>query len=124
MKKRILIVEDTRALAENMADLFRMEGYYVDVSENGLAGLRRIRQSNYDLIISDLIMPVMDGEAFVREIQAEAAHIPVIVLTARHLDEVQLDSLRSHGVDLILNKTVEIDVLLNFVSQLASKINE
>jgi CheY-like chemotaxis protein len=121
MKKRLLVVEDTPVLAENIADLFRMEGYDVDVSENGLEGLRQLQRLSYDLVITDLIMPVMDGEALVNEIRTVAAHIPVIVLTARHLDGVQQENLRCAGVDLILNKTVEIDLLLDHVSELTGR---
>lgn len=124
MKKRLLVVEDTRVLAENIADFFRMEGYEVDISGNGMEGLRRLQGESYDLVITDLIMPVMDGESLVNEMQNFSDHIPVIVLTARHLDSAQQDSLRAAGVDLILNKTVEIDVLLDFASKLARRNDE
>lgn len=124
MKKRLLVVEDTPVLAENIADLFRMEGYDVDVSENGLEGLRRLQHCAYDLIITDLVMPVMDGETLINEVQTVAAHIPVIVLTTRHLEQAQEASLRSLGVDVVLNKTVEIDLLLDYVTKLAGKNDE
>ncbi len=124
MKKRLLIVEDTQVLAENIADLFRMEGYEVDISENGLQGLHQIQQNAYDVVITDLIMPVMGGEAMVNEIRINATHMPIVVLTARHLDEVQHEHLRAAGVDAILNKTVEIDVLLDVVLKLAERNDE
>ena len=124
MKRRLLVVEDTRVLAENIADLFRMEGYEVDVSENGEEGLLRLKRTFYDLVITDLIMPVMDGETLINEIRAIALQIPVIVLTARHLDLAQEQNLNSAGVDLILNKTVEIDLLLDYVSKFVGRNDE
>jgi CheY-like chemotaxis protein len=124
MKRRLLVVEDTRVLAENIADLFRMEGYEVDVSENGEEGLLRLKRTFYDLVITDLIMPVMDGETLINEIRAIALQIPVIVLTARHLDLAQEQNLKSAGVDLILNKTVEIDLLLDYVSKFVGRNDE
>jgi Response regulators consisting of a CheY-like receiver domain and a winged-helix DNA-binding domain len=113
----ILLVEDTSALAEQVADLLRMEGYNVTVAENGLAALSKLTGSMPDLLITDLLMPEMDGFELIRYIRGERElqHLPVIVLTAKSDEEfgVKLNGLH---VSKLLRKPCEADDLINTVS--------
>jgi CheY-like chemotaxis protein len=82
----ILLVEDDQSIRSDLSELLRMEGYEVDVAENGAAAVRLLEKAsqNPSLIILDIMMPVMDGWEF-REAQLkmeEASSIPVIVMTA------------------------------------------
>jgi DNA-binding response OmpR family regulator len=83
--KRILLVEDTPHLSEEIADILRMEGYQVTVVNNGLEALALLSEAKPDLIITDLLMPKMDGYEFVREIRSMTpfGSIPIVILSAR-----------------------------------------
>lgn len=82
MTKTILAVDDERRLAALVRDYLAQEGYHVLMAYDGRQALEIARQETPDLIILDLMMPVMDGYEFIRIYRAEA-DTPIIVLTAR-----------------------------------------
>jgi len=65
----ILVVEDERSIAQMLADLLADEGYAVDVAGNGRLALEKIEARAYDLILSDLRMPELDGIGLYRELE-------------------------------------------------------
>jgi DNA-binding response OmpR family regulator len=99
----ILIVEDDLHVRESLVDLFELAGFNVRSAENGRDGLRRIREQIPDLVIADIMMPVMDGVTMLRRIRAQRATslIPVILLTARHMLESRLEGLETGADDYI-----------------------
>src|SRR6185312_12197840 len=66
---RILVVDDEPFIVQLVADMLIEEGYDVDTAENGLVALEQIRQRSYDLILSDLRMPALDGVGLYREVE-------------------------------------------------------
>ncbi|MBC7919197.1 MAG: protein kinase [Rhodoferax sp.] len=94
---KILIVEDEADIRENLALLLRMEGFESLEAGNGMTGLALARQYLPDLIISDVMMPEMDGYGFVAALRADplTAAIPFIFLTGR-TDRAN----RRHGMNL------------------------
>ena len=66
---RILVVDDEPFIVQLVADMLSEEGYKVDTAANGLLALEQIRQHPYDLILSDLRMPALDGLALYRELE-------------------------------------------------------
>ena len=84
MKARLLIVEDEAALCEMLADSFRLAGYEVATALDGRAALNLARASNFDLIITDINMPVMDGLEFIERLRALPDDTPAIMLSARN----------------------------------------
>ena len=66
---RVLVVEDDLAIAQLVADVLGAEGYEVDTAANGLLALEKIEERDYDLILSDLRMPELDGLGLYREIE-------------------------------------------------------
>jgi two-component system sensor histidine kinase/response regulator len=81
----ILVIEDEQDLREEIADILRFEGYEVLEAEDGQSGVQLAKQQHPELIICDIMMPVMDGFSVLTEIrsQAETALTPFIFLTAR-----------------------------------------
>jgi CheY-like chemotaxis protein len=67
--KRILIVDDEAPLAGLMADILSADGHTVEIAVNGLAALAHVERSAYDLILSDLRMPELDGPGLYRELE-------------------------------------------------------
>jgi CheY-like chemotaxis protein len=67
--KRILVVDDEVPLASLIAEILSAEGHRVDIAPNGLAALARVEHNEYDLILSDLRMPELDGPGLYRELE-------------------------------------------------------
>jgi DNA-binding response OmpR family regulator len=86
MSGRVLVVDDDELIRDTLATALSDEGYAVRVAPDGRAALSTLGEWQPDLIVLDLMMPVMDGQAF-RKAQRSAAvtaDIPVIVLSAAH----------------------------------------
>ena len=80
---RILIVEDEKDLAMILAEILNMEGYYTDNAYDGESGLDNALSGIYDLIILDIMLPVMDGIQVLKEIRKSSITIPILMLTAK-----------------------------------------
>lgn len=83
--KTILVIEDEPHVRENIQEIFELEGFRVLSEETGLSGLQRAREAIPDLIVCDIMLPMLDGYkvvAMLREYEPTAA-IPVILLTAK-----------------------------------------
>ncbi len=68
---KILLVDDELEIAQTLADLLEPEGHNIDIAVNGSVALEKLRRSNYDMIISDLRMPVLDGPGLYEALQRE-----------------------------------------------------
>ena len=83
MVKKVLIVEDDPGILMNLKDEFESYGYKVFSAEEGGKGLTLARKEKPDLIILDLMLPVMDGYEVCRELRNEGNRTPIIMLTAK-----------------------------------------
>ena len=114
---RLLVIEDEKRLARNLAELLRRQGYTVDVSSDGVSGYDNASTDLYDLILLDAMLPGMDGFTLLRKLRAGGHAVPVLMLTARSdlSDRVQgLDC----GADYYLTKPFEPEELLACVRTL------
>jgi len=82
-KARILIVEDNPNLAYGLRTGLEIEGYEVQVAEDGETGLERARGWKPDLVMLDLMLPGMDGYRVLRALRDGGSEVPVLILTAR-----------------------------------------
>ena len=80
---RILLVEDEPGIALALGDDLRIEGYQVDVVEDGLTAMSLARSTAYDLIILDLMLPGKDGLSVCRELRRGGLNTPILMLTAK-----------------------------------------
>jgi PAS domain S-box-containing protein/putative nucleotidyltransferase with HDIG domain len=126
VNKRILIVEDSLTQAAELKDLLQEHGYWVTVATDGKEGLAAARERKPDLIISDVIMPVMDGYEMCQAIKHDGAlkDIPVILLTVLSDTKDVIRALRA-GVDYYLTKPYhENHLLFQVESALAKPIRQ
>jgi DNA-binding response OmpR family regulator len=81
--KSILVVEDEPAIATGLKDDLELDGYHVDVAEDGVAAMNAIAGKLYDLVLLDVMLPKKDGFSVCRELRASGVRTPIILLTAR-----------------------------------------
>jgi len=80
-KKRILIVDDEEAVRTLLAEALKPHDYKIDVVENGVEAISHIDRRSYDLIITDYMMPKMDGLELTRRIRSKYPSTPILVVT-------------------------------------------
>lgn len=80
---RILIVEDEPAIALALQTDLRLEGYEVEVAEDGETASQRARNEPFDLILLDIMLPGKDGFAVCREVRSAGVKVPILMLTAK-----------------------------------------
>lgn len=86
---RLLIVEDEPDLLRTLAQALREEGHAVDEAADGEEGLFKALETDYDAVVLDLMLPVIDGFEVLRRLRAQpaTAHIPCIALSANAMPE-------------------------------------
>lgn len=117
-RKKILIVEDEFYLADVIKDRLNFWGYDCAIAENGQEALEWLKQEPFDLVLMDVIMPVMDGWEATKRIKGDEKlkKIPVVFLTARARHEDHLKAHEVGGADY-LSKPFETDELKQMISK-------
>jgi CheY-like chemotaxis protein len=112
--KRLLIVDDELAIVEALQDILSLEGYDIATAYNGDEGLRQLLARKPDLVLLDLMMPVMDGGELLRRIRAhpDLHDLPVVVMSAGRLSDEERKA-SSH----FLAKPFELDDLLGTLAR-------
>lgn len=108
---KILVVEDDRALNGLVCTCLREQGYDVTACYNGQEGLDAYLGASYSMIISDIMMPVMDGYTLAREVRAVNKDVPILFLTAKDEKTSKLYAYKL-GVDDYVVKPFDIDVFV------------
>ncbi len=106
--KKILIVEDERPLAHALELKMSHEGYDVTVALTGVDGLAKAESGNFDLILTDLIMPQMDGFALMQELKAKGIKSGVIVLSNLGQEEDRKRALEMGAKDYFVKANTPI----------------
>ncbi len=110
MATSVLIVEDDRNIAELLQLYLEKEGYAVTIANDGGQGLDKFRAIQPDLVLLDVMMPVMDGWAVCKAIRAES-QIPIIMLTAKGETDDKVQGLKA-GADDYVTKPFEMKEVL------------
>ncbi|HEX9869363.1 MAG TPA: response regulator [Candidatus Tectomicrobia bacterium] len=106
----ILLIEDEARLRENLQTLLQSEGYCVTTAQNGAEGIKRLRQEDFDLVITDLMMPEVDGFQVLEYLKAYSPETVVVVMTAYVSAGSVIDALRKGAYDY-LSKPFEFDLM-------------
>ena len=115
---QILIVDDESTIRELLTRTLRHAGYNIHAAADGEIALQYFQAHSFDLIITDLKMPRMDGEQLVQRVRAVAPDIPVLVLTGHGSVEAE-ERLRALGVSRVLYKPLKsLAELVSLVKQL------
>lgn len=114
----ILIVDDNADMRHYLRTLLASR-FYVLEAPDGQSGLQLARESVPDIVISDVMMPVMDGLQFCQRLKQDfiTSHIPVILLTARSTEAQQMEGYE-HGADAYMTKPFRADLLISRIDNL------
>lgn len=118
----LLIVEDDKELNSSVCAYFESNHYRVTGCYNGIEGLVAMEEQSFDLIISDIMMPEMDGFSFVEKVRSKNQNIPIIFMTARD-DKFSKQLGYKIGIDDYIVKPFDIDELVLKVGAILRRVN-
>lgn len=116
-ERKILIIDDEPDICEMISDYLERRGFGVAKAHNGKEGLEALPKIKPDLIILDVLMPIMDGFSFLQSLKADTKYcnVPVIMLTVKS-DSKDVDKGISLEADFYLSKPFKLDNLMRFVN--------
>ena len=124
MTAKILIVEDNPDQRDFLALLLRQQGYSIATAIDGLEGIRQVKSTSPDLIISDITMPNLDGIEMVKTLRKLPAYrdTPILMLSAYGTNKLfeALDA----GADHVMRKPLDFDLFSKAIGRLLSQLHE
>lgn len=126
MNMKIILVDDKEENLYMLESLLTGNGYQIKSTQNGIEALAELKDDKYDLIISDILMPVMDGFAFCRECKKDETlkNIPFIFYTATYTDKKDEEFALSLGADRFVLKPQDPDVFIEIVRELLHEVED
>lgn len=116
IKKKIMVVDDDALLQELLVLTMEMQGYQVTAASNGKQAMDLARTEQFDMILLDMMMPVLDGIRFLQfKSTFKSPDVPVLVLTAVH-DQAKISQVKLAGASEVLCKPVDTQTLLQTVA--------
>ena len=114
--RRVLVVDDDRAIRDVVSETLGLEGYEVDTASNGLEALAKMREQVPDAVVLDLMMPGLDGWGFVERCRTEPSldEVPIVVMSAGHRAATVANQIGAAGY---ISKPFDLDELLEAVEQ-------
>ncbi|HDH99509.1 MAG TPA: response regulator [Firmicutes bacterium] len=116
----ILVVDDEENMRNALTFLLEAEGYRVTTAESGRRALQKVLEEPVDLVITDIVMPDMDGLELIDELRRLALEVPVLVITAYGSERMKQE-LKRRGIAGYLSKPFEGEELL---ARVAALLNE
>ncbi len=120
---KILVVDDERAVRESLRRALELEGYEIELADDGLAALAALEDDEPDAMILDVLMPGLDGLEVARRIRREGSRLPILMLTARVEVDDRVAGLDA-GADDYVTKPFALDELLARVRALLRRTHE
>ncbi|MBM4310482.1 MAG: response regulator [Deltaproteobacteria bacterium] len=112
---KILVIDDSRYTRLPIVKFLASNGFEVLEAENGLLGLDVLKKEKPDAVITDLLMPEMDGYELLERLRSDGSQVPVIVITADIQDSTREKVLQS-GARAVMNKPANLTNLLELLS--------
>lgn len=118
---RILVIDDQEHIRTLISKILSIDGHVVESAVNGKVGMKMIENNPYDIVITDIIMPDMDGLEVILELKKRSSPIPLIVTTggAARLEIQELLTAAKHlGADRVIPKPLDFIKLKEAVNEL------
>jgi DNA-binding response OmpR family regulator len=125
-KAKILLVEDDRNLGIVIHDYLEMSDFKVMLAKNGQEGLDEFKQGSYNLVLLDVMLPLVDGFSVAEEIRKRDCETPIIFMTAKSLKEDRIKGFKLGADDYITKpfSTEELKLRINAVLRRIAKNNQ
>ncbi|MFO7560067.1 MAG: response regulator transcription factor [Desulfobacterales bacterium] len=121
-KKRILIVEDEKHIAEGLRLNISLQGHDAMIAKNGTSALQLWKEWNPDLIVLDIMLPGIDGLSVLQNIRLEDEQIPILILSAKTTVDDKIKGL-SYGVDDYMTKPFKLEEFLLRIERLLKRVS-
>lgn len=120
---RILVVDDDQGISRTLQEMLDSDGCLVEVAEDGEQALGKLDEHDFDLVLSDVVMPKMDGHELYLEVRKRFPNLPVLMMTAFHYDKDHIiKRSRLEGLDgVIFKKPVDPDRLRRTIIESVKK---
>jgi len=119
----ILVVDDEENAREGLSKILSKEGYVVEMASNGKEAIDTLKRLSFDLVITDMRMPLMDGFEVLREIKKMDESIGVIMITAYGEVESYLEAINMGAFEYI-NKPVRVNELKRVITKVLEEKNK
>ena len=119
MDGKILILEDDQAFAEMLVESLDADGIVAEVSLDPVDALEKVHSGGFDLLVTDYLMPKLEGTAFIRQVRGFNEAIPVIMISA-YMGEAEMRQAAQVGVTRVLRKPFEMKELIGEIRQLSA----
>jgi DNA-binding NtrC family response regulator len=116
---RILVVDDDMGICRSIEEMLAAEGCVVETAGDGAEGLRKIESSNFDVVLTDVVMPEMDGYELYTAVRERYPNLPVLMMTAFHYDKDHIiKRSKIKGLkDVLFKKPVDPDRLRRVIRE-------
>src|SRR5262245_17838036 len=116
---RVLVVDDDLGICHSLEEILEADGCEVETAQDGAAGLERLAAGNFDLVLSDVVMPNMDGHELYTAVRARYPDLPVLMMTAFHYDKDHIiKRSRLEGLEgVVFKKPVDPERLRQVISE-------
>ncbi len=116
--KKVLVVDDSETIRQHVAEALTRVGFEVVEASDGAAGLQRVAQHDFAMIILDVNMPLLNGLEMLERLKQDpkSANIPVLMLTTE-AQRSMIERARQHGAKAWLIKPIKVESLINTVTK-------
>lgn len=113
--QKALVVDDNRNLVKTLADILALKGWEVEGATSANQALQKLSEQPYDIVISDIRMPEMDGVMLYRQIKQRFRKIPFVLMTA-YIDDQLVKEGKDEGVLAVISKPIDFDTLFRLMA--------
>ncbi|MBA4395084.1 MAG: hypothetical protein C0407_16155, partial [Desulfobacca sp.] len=115
---KFLVIDDDPITRELLSDILcSIDGYKTDVAPNGLLGVEKVKENSYEIIFTDLTMPVLNGLGVLKEVQRINPNLPVVVVTGMSTIDVAINVMKEGANDFI-TKPFKINTITSTVERI------
>ncbi|HIJ94855.1 MAG TPA: response regulator [Desulfuromonadales bacterium] len=118
---RIVVIDDDSGICLLLQEYLTEQGYMVDTAENGKEGLKLVGLHHYDLVITDIVMPEMDGFEVITAIKKKSPHTGLIAMTGGSVklhQDVLLTTAELMRADRVISKPINLKELMSAVTEI------
>ncbi len=108
---RILVIDDERSIRNTLKDILEYEKYEVDLAEDGIKGIEKVKNNSFDIVLCDIKMPGMDGIEVLEQLLQLAPDVPVVMISGHGNIDTAVESIKKGAFDFI-EKPLDLNRLL------------